>query len=168
MIVVTVFLSLSNQMEFHLVKNRAENSHHDHISFNLKGKRNHFLWMFIEVHPTVNVCFIFYVLFITPVNFTSRVNRGHYLTDTLHSGQKKNLTKKNLTENVWLKKCRLKNFDWKVSTEKIWLKIFDWKISTEKIWLKIFVWKNLTENFDGKNLHPLFERIASLTIMGPN
>ena len=31
MIVVTVFLSILNQMEFHLVENRKENCHHDHI-----------------------------------------------------------------------------------------------------------------------------------------
>ena len=37
MIVVTVFLSILKQMEFHLVHNRKENCHHDHIPFNLKG-----------------------------------------------------------------------------------------------------------------------------------
>ena len=31
MIVVTVFLSILNQMEIHLVENRKENCHHDHI-----------------------------------------------------------------------------------------------------------------------------------------
>ena len=36
MIVVTVFLSNLNQMEIHLVQNRKENCHHDHIPFNLK------------------------------------------------------------------------------------------------------------------------------------
>ena len=34
------FLSISNQMEFHLVQNRMENCHHDHIPFNLKGNGN--------------------------------------------------------------------------------------------------------------------------------
>ena len=34
---VTVFLSILNQMEFHLVKNRKENCHHNHIPFDLKG-----------------------------------------------------------------------------------------------------------------------------------
>ena len=29
-----------NQMEFHLVQNRNENCHHDHIPFNVKGKGN--------------------------------------------------------------------------------------------------------------------------------
>jgi len=29
-----------NQMEFHLVQNRKENCHHDHIPFNVKGKGN--------------------------------------------------------------------------------------------------------------------------------
>ena len=45
MIVVTVFLSIMvtvfhwilNQMEFHLVQNRKEKCHHDHIPFNVKG-----------------------------------------------------------------------------------------------------------------------------------
>ena len=29
-----------NQMEFHLVQNRKENCHHDHIPFNVKGIGN--------------------------------------------------------------------------------------------------------------------------------
>ena len=37
MIVVTVFLSILNQMEFLLYQNRKKNCHHDHIPFNLKG-----------------------------------------------------------------------------------------------------------------------------------
>ena len=37
MIVVTVFLSILNQVEFYLVLNRKENCPHDHIPFNLKG-----------------------------------------------------------------------------------------------------------------------------------
>ena len=40
MIVVTVFLSILNQMEFNLVQNRKENCNHDHIPFNLKGNGN--------------------------------------------------------------------------------------------------------------------------------
>ena len=40
MIVVTVCLSILNQMEFHLVQNRKENCHHNHIPFNVKGKEN--------------------------------------------------------------------------------------------------------------------------------
>ena len=35
---VTAFLSILNQMEFHLVQNRRENCRHDHIQLNLKGK----------------------------------------------------------------------------------------------------------------------------------
>ena len=35
MIVVTVFLSILNQMEFHLVQNRKDNCQHDHIPFNV-------------------------------------------------------------------------------------------------------------------------------------
>ena len=36
-IVVTVLLLILNQMEFHLVQNRKENCHHDHIPFNVRG-----------------------------------------------------------------------------------------------------------------------------------
>ena len=39
-IMVTVFLSILNQMEFQLVQNRKENRHHYHIPFNLKRNRN--------------------------------------------------------------------------------------------------------------------------------
>ena len=37
---VTVFLSILNQMEIHLVQKRKEYCHHDHIPFNLKGNGN--------------------------------------------------------------------------------------------------------------------------------
>ena len=40
MIMVTVFLSIFNQMELHLVQNRKKNCHHDHILFKLKGIGN--------------------------------------------------------------------------------------------------------------------------------
>ena len=40
MIVVTVYLSILNQMELRLVQNRKENCHHDHIPFNVKGNGN--------------------------------------------------------------------------------------------------------------------------------
>ena len=40
MIVVTVFLSILNQMEIHLVQNRKEICYHDHIPFNVKGNGN--------------------------------------------------------------------------------------------------------------------------------
>ena len=52
----TVFVSIFNQLEFHLVQNRKEHSHHDYIPFNVKGNRNlvfsvnvkeHLLW---ELH----------------------------------------------------------------------------------------------------------------------
>ena len=48
MIVVTIFLSILKQMEFHLVLNWNENYHHDHIPFNLNGNRN----LFPRVHET--------------------------------------------------------------------------------------------------------------------
>ena len=37
MIVGTVFLSISNQMEFHLIQNWKETCHHNLIPFNVKG-----------------------------------------------------------------------------------------------------------------------------------
>ena len=40
MILLTVFLSILNQMEFHLIQNQKENSYHDHFPFNLKGNGN--------------------------------------------------------------------------------------------------------------------------------
>ena len=40
MIVVTVFLLILNQMGFHMVQNRKENCHYDHIPFNVKGNGN--------------------------------------------------------------------------------------------------------------------------------
>ena len=40
MIVVTVFLSILNWMEFHLGQNWKENCHHDHIPFNVQGNGN--------------------------------------------------------------------------------------------------------------------------------
>ena len=40
MIVVTVFLPILNQMEIHLVQNRKDNCHYDHIPFSVKGKEN--------------------------------------------------------------------------------------------------------------------------------
>ena len=44
MIVVTVLLSILNQMEFNLVQIRKENCRHDHIPFNLKGNGNPVFW----------------------------------------------------------------------------------------------------------------------------
>ena len=40
MIVVGVFLSILNQIEFHLVENRKENCQQNHIPFNVKGNGN--------------------------------------------------------------------------------------------------------------------------------
>ena len=37
---VTVFLSIFNQMESHLVPNQKENCHHDYIPLNVKGIGN--------------------------------------------------------------------------------------------------------------------------------
>ena len=37
---VTVFSSIFNQMEFHLVQNRKEKCHHDHIPLYVKGIGN--------------------------------------------------------------------------------------------------------------------------------
>ena len=48
-IVVTVSLSILNQIEFHLVQNQNENCYHDRISFNLKG---YVSIVFSEYSPT--------------------------------------------------------------------------------------------------------------------
>ena len=40
LIMVTVFLLILSQMEFHLFQNLKGNCHHDHILFNVKGNRN--------------------------------------------------------------------------------------------------------------------------------
>ena len=37
---MTVFISILNQIDIHLVQNRKETRHHDHIPFNLKGNGN--------------------------------------------------------------------------------------------------------------------------------
>ena len=37
LVMLTVFLSILNQMEFQLVQNRKENCQHDHVPFNFKG-----------------------------------------------------------------------------------------------------------------------------------
>ena len=61
MIVVTVFFSILNQMEFNLVQNRKENCHHDHTPFNVKGIGStvfsvwKVLWF---VHHETSVCII--------------------------------------------------------------------------------------------------------------
>ena len=55
MIVVTVFLSILNQIEFHLVQNRKENSPHDHIPLKVKAKslRKQFCQCKVAVIATV-------------------------------------------------------------------------------------------------------------------
>ena len=40
LIAVTVFITFLNQIEFHLVQNRKENSRYDYIPFILKGNQN--------------------------------------------------------------------------------------------------------------------------------
>ena len=54
MIVVTVFHSIMNQMEFHLVQNRKENGHHDHIPINLKGNAN--VVFSVCIYACINMC----------------------------------------------------------------------------------------------------------------
>ena len=56
MIVVTVLLSIFNQMEFDLVQNRKENCHHDHIPFNLKGNGN--IVFSVYMH---SLCLLFWI-----------------------------------------------------------------------------------------------------------
>jgi len=50
MIVETVFLSIFNHMDFHLVQNRKENCHHDHILWNFKENEN--LFFLVYYHGT--------------------------------------------------------------------------------------------------------------------
>ena len=53
MIMVTVLLSILNQMEFHLVQNRKENCHYDHIPFNVKG--NGRIVFSVRISPPLDV-----------------------------------------------------------------------------------------------------------------
>ena len=59
MILVTDFLSIMNQTEFHLVHNQDESCHYDYISLNLKIIRKLFLWMYINfnLHEKTNSVF---------------------------------------------------------------------------------------------------------------
>ena len=52
MILVRVFVSILNQMEFQLVQNRQDNCYCDHIPFNLKGNENLFLWAYCDTART--------------------------------------------------------------------------------------------------------------------
>ena len=45
---VTVFFSILNQMEIHLVQNRKKNFYHDHIPFNVKGIGNIVFSVYVE------------------------------------------------------------------------------------------------------------------------
>ena len=53
-IAVTVFLLILNQMEFHLVQNREENYHLDHIPFKLIGIGNIFFCAYL--HREMEFC----------------------------------------------------------------------------------------------------------------
>ena len=44
-----------DQMEFHLFQNQKENSHHDHIPFNLKGNGNQVLSVSVVTESFLNV-----------------------------------------------------------------------------------------------------------------
>ena len=59
LIVVTVFLPILNQMEFHLVQNRKENCHHDHIPFNVKRNGN----IVFSVNTVAGLCALYTRLF---------------------------------------------------------------------------------------------------------
>ena len=56
MIIVTVSISILNQMEFHLVQNPKENCHDDHILFNVKGIGNTSLSVMFDFPVCVFVC----------------------------------------------------------------------------------------------------------------
>ena len=49
MIVVTDFLSILNQMEFHLVENQNENCYHDYIPFNVRGDENKVFSVYAQI-----------------------------------------------------------------------------------------------------------------------
>ena len=55
MIVVTVFYSILNQMEFYLVQNGMETCHHDHILFNVKGNGNIVFSVYAESKQFLNL-----------------------------------------------------------------------------------------------------------------
>jgi len=57
LIVVSVFLSILNQIEFHLVQNRKENCHHDHIPFNLKENRIRVFSVYEIFISHIHICY---------------------------------------------------------------------------------------------------------------
>ena len=62
MIVVTVFLSILNQMVIHLVQNQKENCHHDHIPLNVKVNGN-IVFSVYAVHRLGIICRIIWKFF---------------------------------------------------------------------------------------------------------
>ena len=65
MIIATVFLSILNQMEFHLVQNLKKNCHHDHIPFNVKGNGN--IVFSIQGYLLMYYAYVLYLLLICPI-----------------------------------------------------------------------------------------------------
>ena len=59
---VRVFLLILNQMDFHLVQNRKEYCHHDHIPLNLKGNGILDFSVQAKIKPKL-CCFYFFVVF---------------------------------------------------------------------------------------------------------
>ena len=91
---VTVFLSILNLMEFHLVQNRKENCHQHLIPFNLKGNGNIVFSVYTPArkkkaffcHISINFFYIqtrkkkvFSVIF-TFIFFTSRPERRRFFS----------------------------------------------------------------------------------------
>ena len=55
----TSMYPILNQMEFHLVQNRKENCHHDHIPFNLKGNGNIYISICFQIEWDMIVVSVF-------------------------------------------------------------------------------------------------------------
>ena len=63
MVVVTVFLSILNQMEFQLVQYQEENCHHDRIPVDLKGSRNLSIWVYTDMVLSVVTSVLIILMF---------------------------------------------------------------------------------------------------------
>ena len=67
---VTVFVSILNEIKIHMVQNRKENCHHDDIPFNLKGNIvfsvfiNAFNSIYLGAAP-VNIFYIYIYIYIS-------------------------------------------------------------------------------------------------------
>ena len=75
----TVFLSILNQMDFHLVQNREENCHYDHIPLNVKENANIvFFSVQVDSH-LLYVCLGFVGGILSPMTTTREREKRHEL-----------------------------------------------------------------------------------------